>query len=133
AQRESIEVIKAETTRASQVVKDLLAFARRSEALREPLDLNNVLARTLRLRGYQLSSNHIALETDFATELPAVMGDARQLQQVCLNLMTNAVQAMSPFGRGTLRVSTRCDGASVVLEMRDTGPGIPDAVKVHIF
>ena len=89
-QRESIEVIRAETLRASQVVKDLLAFARRSEALREPLDLNNVLSRTLRLRGYQLSSNHVELQSDFAADLPAVVGDARQLQQVCLNLMTNA-------------------------------------------
>src|SRR6185436_19666450 len=50
-QRESIEVIKSETVRASQVVKDLLAFARRSDAQREPLDLHNVLSRTLRLRG----------------------------------------------------------------------------------
>jgi len=48
-------VIKSETQRASQVVKDLLAFARRSEALREPLDLNGLLERTLRLRGYQLT------------------------------------------------------------------------------
>ena len=132
-QRESIEVIKAETLRASQVVKDLLAFARRSEALREPLDLNNVLSRTLRLRGYQLSSNHVELQSEFAPDLPAVVGDARQLQQVCLNLMTNAIQAMSPLGGGKLHVSTRRDGAWVVLEMRDTGPGIPDAARAHIF
>ena len=59
AQRDSIEVIKSETLRASQVVKDLLAFARRSEPQREPLDLNGVVARTLRLRGYQLASNKI--------------------------------------------------------------------------
>ena len=133
AQRESIEVIKAETLRASQVVKDLLAFARRSEALREPLDLNNVLSRTLRLRGYQLSSNHVELEADLSTELPAVIGDARQLQQVCLNLMTNAIQAMSPRGGGTLHVSTRGEGESVVLEMRDTGTGIAEAARAHIF
>jgi two-component system NtrC family sensor kinase len=133
AQRESIEVIKAETVRASHVVKDLLAFARRSEAQREPLDLNGVLARTLRLRGYQLSSNKIELETDFAVELPAVVGDARQIQQVCLNLVTNAVQAMAPVGGGTLYIATRRDGPNVVLEMRDTGTGIPEAARAHIF
>lgn len=132
-QYESIEVIKAETMRASQVVKDLLAFARRSEVLREPLDLNNVLARTIRLRGFQLSSNHIELETDLATDLPAVVGDARQLQQVCLNLMTNAIQAMTPMGWGTLHLSTRSVGPSVILEMSDTGPGIPDAARAHVF
>lgn len=77
---------------------------------REPLDVNLVLSRTLRLRGYQLSSNKIELETDLAPELPAVVGDARQLQQVCLNLVTNAVQAMTAHGGGgTLFVSTRRD------------------------
>jgi len=132
-QRESLEVIKAETMRASQVVKDLLSFARRSEASREPVDLNTVLSRTLRLRGYQFTSNKIQVEMDFAPELPPVVGDARQLQQVCLNLVTNAIQAMSTLGGGTLFVTTRRDGANVVLEMRDTGTGIPDAVRAHIF
>ncbi len=133
AQRDSIEVIKSETLRASQVVKDLLAFARRSEPQREPLDLNGVVARTLRLRGYQLTSSKVNVETDLASELPSVVGDARQLQQVCLNLVTNAIQAMATLGGGTLFARTRADGPHVVLEMRDTGPGIRDAAKAHIF
>jgi len=133
AQRDSIEVIKSETLRASQVVKDLLAFARRSEPQREPIDLNGVITRTLRLRGYQLVSNKIDVETDLATDIPAVVGDARQLQQVCLNLVTNAIQAMGTLGGGSLHVSTRSDGESVVLDMRDTGPGIADEAKAHIF
>jgi two-component system, NtrC family, sensor kinase len=132
-QRESVDVIRSETQRASQVVKDLLAFARRGDASQEPLDLNNLLSRTLRLRGYQLTSNKIELETDLASELPAVMGDARQLQQVFLNLITNAIQAMAPRGGGTLFVSTRDDQSRVILEMRDTGPGIPEPVRAHIF
>lgn len=134
AQRDSIEVIKSETMRASQVVKDLLAFARRSEPQREPLDLNGVVQRTLRLRGYQLTSNKIHVETDLAAELPSVVGDARQLQQVCLNLVTNAIQAMATLGAGgTLFVSTRREGPHVVLDMRDTGPGIPESARAHIF
>ncbi|HEY4215490.1 MAG TPA: ATP-binding protein [Gemmatimonadaceae bacterium] len=133
AQRDSIEVIKSETVRASQVVKDLLAFARRSEPQREPLDLNGVVSRTLRLRGYQLVSGKINVETDLSSELPAVVGDGRQLQQVCLNLVTNAIQAMSALGGGTLFVSTRFDETHVVLDMRDTGPGIPEAARAHIF
>jgi len=135
AQRDSIEVIKSETLRASQVVKDLLAFARRSEPQREPLDLNGVIQRTLRLRGYQLSSNKVTVETDLAADLPPVVGDARQLQQVCLNLVTNAIQAMATLGGGTLFVSTRRDAGDerVLLDMRDTGPGIPEAARAHIF
>ncbi len=133
AQRDSIEVIKSETLRASQVVRDLLAFARRSEPQREPLDVNMVVQRTLRLRGYQLTSNKISVEADLAPELPSVIGDARQLQQVCLNLVTNAIQAMAVLGGGTLFVTTRHDGEDVVLDMRDTGPGIPEAARAHIF
>jgi two-component system NtrC family sensor kinase len=133
-QRDSVEVIKSETLRASQVVKDLLAFARRSEPMREPLDLNNVVQRTLRLRGYQLTSNRIAVETDLAAELPAVVGDARQLQQVCLNLVTNAIQAMASRGLGgTLFVATSRSDSNVLLEMRDTGPGIPEEARAHVF
>ena len=132
-QRESVDVIKAETLRASQVVKDLLAFARRSEPQREPLDFNGVVGRTLRMRGYQLSSNNVGVELALGADLPPVTGDARQLQQVCLNLITNAIQAMAMVGGGTLVVSTRSEGNKVVLEMRDTGPGIPENAREHIF
>ena len=132
-QRESVEIIKSETVRASQVVKDLLAFARRREPLHELVDLNGVITRTLRLRGYQMSTNQISVETDLAPDLPNVAGDARQLQQVCLNLVINAVQAMTATGGGTLRLSTRYDKGSVVMDVRDSGPGIPDATKARIF
>src|SRR5690242_2270374 len=122
-QRESIEVIRAETTRASQVVKDLLAFARRSEPQRTPLDLNAVVARSLRMRQYQFDETGVRVESELAGDLPAVMGDPRQLQQVCLNLLTNAIQAM-PRG-GTLRVRTTRVGDRVHLEVADNGAGIP--------
>jgi len=133
SQRDSLEVIKAETMRASQVVRDLLAFARRSEPQREPTDLNAVVARTLRLRGYEFSSNGIDVVQLLGNELPTVLGDARQIQQVVLNLLTNATQAMSPLGGGTLTVETRADEASVMLEIHDTGAGIPEPVRAHIF
>ena len=132
-QRDSLEVIKAETIRASQVVKDLLAFARRSEPHREPIDLNLVVTRTLRLRHYQLSTNEIRVDTVLGRELPSVVGDARQLQQVCLNLVTNAIQAMAPLGGGRLHVVTRVEGTSVILEMTDSGPGIAPGIRARIF
>jgi len=132
-QRESVEIIKSETVRASQVVRDLLAFARRREPQHELVDLNAVITRTLRLRGYQMSTNQITVETDLAPDLPNVAGDARQLQQVCLNLVINAVQAMTTLGGGTLKLSTRCERDSVVMDVRDSGPGIPDATKARIF
>jgi two-component system NtrC family sensor kinase len=131
-QRESIEVIRAETMRASQVVKDLLAFARRSEVQSAPLDLNGVVGRTLRMRQYQFSEGSVRVESELAADLPSVMGDARQLQQVCLNLLTNAVQAMSPGG-GVLQVRTYQANDRVRLEVKDTGPGIAVDARAHIF
>ncbi|HJR43202.1 MAG TPA: ATP-binding protein [Gemmatimonadaceae bacterium] len=131
-QRESIEVIRAETVRASQVLKDLLTFARRSESQRQRLEVSEIVERTLRLRGYEMTSGGITLETDFAENLPPVSGDARQLQQVLLNLVTNAMQAMSPRG-GTLRVFTRRDGDQVVIGVEDTGCGIAPDVRERVF
>ena len=131
--RESIEVIRAETTRASQVVKDLLTFARRSDPQREPLDLNVVVARTLRLRRYQFAESSVRVQQELAPELPAVLGDARQLQQVCLNLVTNAVHAMTSRGGGTLTMRTSHVEDGVVLEVIDTGPGISPGARAHVF
>jgi two-component system NtrC family sensor kinase len=133
SQREALEVIRGETIRASQVVKDLLAFARRSEPQQVPLDLNGVVARTLRMRHYQFDEASVRVESDLAADLPSVMGDARQLQQVCLNLLTNAVQAMGPGGGGELRVRTYVVERWVRLEVTDTGPGIAPDARAHIF
>ena len=133
SQRESIDVIRTETTRASQVVKDLLAFARRSEPQRAPLDINGVVARTVRMRQYQFAEASVRVETDLADELPSVMGDARQLQQVCLNLLTNSVQSMSAMGGGTLRVRSYAVGDAVYLDVSDSGTGISPSVRAHIF
>nr|MBA3889731.1 response regulator [Gemmatimonadaceae bacterium] len=133
AQRESIDVIRSETHRASQVVKDLLTFARRSDPFREPLDINGVVERSLRLRQYQLTANGVEVHADLGNDIPAVIGDARQLQQVCLNLLTNAIQAIAASGTGEVRIATRLDGRHVLLEVSDTGPGIPSDVRARIF
>jgi two-component system NtrC family sensor kinase len=133
AHRESIEVIRAETMRASQVVKDLLTFARRSDPQRDPLDLNGVVARTLRLRQYQFAEASVRVQQELSPDLPAVLGDARQLQQVCLNLVTNAVHAMAEQGGGTLTLRSSHAGDRVMLEVMDTGPGISPGARAHIF
>ena len=133
SQRESIDVIRSETTRASQVVKDLLAFARRSEPQQSPLDLNAVIARTVRMRQYQFSEASVRVATELSDDLPAVMGDARQLQQVCLNLLTNAVQAMIPHGGGDLTVRSYAVDDAVRLEVSDSGQGIASNIRAHIF
>ena len=133
SQRESIDVIRAETMRASQVVKDLLAFARRSEPQREPLDINSVVLRTVRMRQYQFNEADVRVETHLTDDLPSVMGDARQIQQVCLNLLTNAVQAMASSGGGEMHIRTSAADGAVCLDVSDTGAGILPSVRAHIF
>ncbi|HWZ57395.1 MAG TPA: ATP-binding protein [Gemmatimonadaceae bacterium] len=132
-QRESVEVIRSETGRASQVVRDLLAFARRSAPQREPLDINLVIERTIRLRNYQLTASNVHVDLSLSSEIPAVTGDARQLQQVVLNLVTNAIQAVAGVGGGTLSIATRADGDRVVLDVADTGTGIPQPLRARVF
>ena len=133
AHREAMEVIRSETIRASQVVKDLLAFARRSETRREAVDLQEVVESAVRLSHYQLVTGKLRAAIDIPADLPAVMGDARQLQQVVINLVTNAMQAMAPQGTGTLRIEARAEESTVVLEVADTGSGISAAARSRIF
>jgi two-component system NtrC family sensor kinase len=132
-QREAVDIISSETMRASQVLRDLLTFARRSEGESATIQLNELIERTLRLRSYELSSLGVVAEHELAPDLPLVEGDARQLQQVVLNLVMNALQAMESLGTGTLRVVTRHDGDRVVLEVSDTGRGVPPEARAHVF
>ncbi|MBI3792426.1 MAG: PAS domain S-box protein [Gemmatimonadetes bacterium] len=132
--RDSIEVIRSETQRASQVVRDLLAFARRAPAERSAVDVNELVERSLRLRGFQVTSARVQLVTELDSQVPAIEADGRQLQQVILNLVTNAIQAMAPRGGGTLTVRTRHhDDGTVSIEVGDTGPGVPAHARAHIF
>jgi len=133
SQRESVEVIRSETMRASQVVRDLLTFARRSENEVGPICMNELVERTMRLRMHDLTSRGVVCDTVLAADLPYVTADARQIQQVLLNLLTNASQAMTPSGGGTLRIETKQDDDRVLLEITDSGPGISPAVRAHIF
>jgi two-component system NtrC family sensor kinase len=132
-QRESVDVICSETQRASQVLRDLLTFARRSEGENATIQINDLLERTMRLRLYEMDSLGITAEYDLTADLPLTRGDPRQIQQVVLNLVMNAIQAMEPMGGGKLCLRTFAEGESVVLEIGDTGPGIPAQARAHVF
>ncbi len=132
SQRESVEVIRDEAGRAAEVVRDLLAFSRRSSPASEMLDLNGLVERTLRLHQYQLTSGSVYVDLALERELPRVAGDPRQLQQVVFNLVTNALQAMGPRG-GTLRLATHAVGGQVHLEVTDTGRGVEPSARSRVF
>jgi PAS domain S-box-containing protein len=134
-QRTAAEMIYAEARRASRIVQNLLTFARQHKPERTPTSVNQVLDDTLELRGYELRVRGIDVERDYDEQVPETMADAHQLQQVFLNLITNAEQAMerSERDKQRLTVRTRVAGDVIRIEVEDTGPGIPPNLLERIF
>ena len=133
--RGHLQVIQEQAERAGRIVRNLLTFARKGSAERVPVDLNDVIRRTLSLTAYDLKLKDITVERELSGALPEVFGDRHGLQQVVLNLVTNAAQAVAENPRERPReitVSTWFDG-QVHLRVADTGPGIPDEVVQSVF
>ena len=134
-QRTAAETIYSEARRASRIVQNLLTFARQHKAEKGPTAINQVLDDTLELRGYELRVRGIDVRREYDESLPDTMGDAHQLQQVFLNLITNAEQAMerSDGHHHRLTVRTRRAGDAIRIEIEDTGGGIPPNLVERIF
>jgi len=134
--RRGLETILSESERAAKIVRNLLTFARKRHTTRAMVDLNQVVRETLALRSYEQRLSNIDLLEALASGLPQVFSDPHQIQQVLLNLIINAEQAMiGAHGRGTLIVRTWHDAErdAVVLEVNDDGPGVPEDVQPKIF
>jgi two-component system NtrC family sensor kinase len=134
--KRGLDVILHEAERAARIVRNLLTFARKRHTTRTMVDMNRVVRETLAMRAYEQRVTNVRVIDALAAGLPPVFADAYQLQQVLLNLVMNAEQAMlSANGRGTLVVRTWHDvkRESVVLEVNDDGPGVPEEVRSKIF
>jgi two-component system NtrC family sensor kinase len=134
--RRGIDTILHEAERAARIVRNLLTFARKRHTTRTMVDVNQVVRETLSLRSYEQRVTNISVIDAFASGLPQVFADPHQIQQVLLNLIINAEQAMlTKNGRGTLVVRTWHDPnhESVILEVNDDGPGVPEDVRTKIF
>ncbi len=134
-QRTAAETIYSEARRASRIVQNLLTFARQHKAEKVPTGLNQVLDDTLELRGYELRVRGIDVRREYDESLPDTMADAHQLQQVFLNLITNAEQAMEQRDghHHRLTVRTRRTGDTMRIEVEDSGDGIPANLIERIF
>jgi len=134
--RRGLETILSESERAAKIVRNLLTFARKRHTTRAMVDVNQVVRETLALRAYEQRLSNIAILEALPSGLPQVFADPHQMQQVLLNLVINAEQAMiAAHGRGTLILRTwhDLDRDAVILEVNDDGPGVPDDVQPRIF
>jgi signal transduction histidine kinase len=141
--RRPIELMIAQGERMAKIVQSLMLFSRQRKPERRAVSLPDIIQQILTLRDLQLAIASIHLETDFGADVPPVQGDPYQLQQVFLNLVLNAEQAILGSGVGgrrsgdRIRVSTRTrldgDQSWVVAQVADNGPGIPAEVLPRIF
>jgi two-component system, cell cycle sensor histidine kinase and response regulator CckA len=131
---DDLRVVHRNVMRVAGVAQALRSFARQSTGERRPVDLNTVVAETLLLVGKSMSTDNVGITTQLDPALPQLLGDANALQQVLLNLLTNAREAIS--GAGEIRVRTDRDpgrSGRIRLIVADTGPGIPPAHLPHLF
>ncbi len=134
--RKDLRVILQEAQRTKQIVQNLLSFARQMPPQRKPLQLNPILRRTVQLRSYDFQSHGVEVIERLSQELPSVIGDSHQLQQVFLNILNNAYDAVSEIGRpARIEIATTRAGNSVEITFRDNGPGIshPDRIFDPFF
>ena len=133
--RDHLQVIHEQAERAGRIVRNLLTFARKGPGERARVNLNDVVQRTLLLMSYDLKLKDIRTEKNLGSGMPDVVGDRHALQQVVLNLVTNAAHALAGNEAGrprTIRINTWFD-QRVRLRVADTGPGIPEEVLPHLF
>jgi signal transduction histidine kinase/CheY-like chemotaxis protein len=129
--REYLHKLQKQAYRTQKIVQNLLSFSREHKPQRAHVDICNVIEDTIALRDFELKANEIVVEKDFADGLPLVVADPHQLQQVYLNIINNAADAMLDSGRGgVLRIGIFADGHHVVTEFHDSGPGITEPKRV---
>ena len=130
--RHNLEVVVHQTERCRDIVRGLLDFSRQSDVAMQQLDVNTVLQETLALVTQQSAFFNVEIEPHLGPDLPPVTGDRSQLQQVFLNMLVNAVQAMSERGRLTI-TTLACQGREVWIRIADTGCGIAPENIERIF
>jgi signal transduction histidine kinase len=133
--RQILRDIRQEDRRASQVIQEVRALARKQSPESSPLSLNDAIGDVMALVEADARRRGVAVETDLAASLPDVSGDCIQIQQVLLNLALNGLEALGPpaAGERRLRIETRANGSGVELVVSDTGPGLAPEDVPRVF
>lgn len=122
-----------ETTRVGRIVSDLLAFSRRSKPQSTNVDLNGVIKNTLLILSHRLELGNIKLDLRLFDGLPRIECDSSQMQQVIINLVMNGAEACQSKGHGRVSIVTKQQNDSVILEISDSGDGVPEEIMSKIF
>jgi len=129
--RDFVTKLYRQAQRTHKIVQNLLSFSRQRKPQKQSVDLRRVLEETLALRDYDLKLNNISVEREFESPLPPVTADPHQMEQVFLNVINNAVDAMLDESRGgLLRVRIYSQNGHVATEFHDSGPGIRDSKRI---
>jgi C4-dicarboxylate-specific signal transduction histidine kinase len=133
--RTAITEIVNDATRASAVISRIRGLLVKGSPRRTELDINKIIQEVITLLRNELSRNRVSLRTDFASNLPRVTGDPVQLQQVLINLIVNAIEAMRTSTDRTreLRIRSANNADGILVQVQDSGPGIAPELADHIF
>jgi two-component system NtrC family sensor kinase len=132
--RRDLERVRSDAERAAKIVRNLLAFVRRSALERSVVDLNEIVRSTLALKIFDLQTAHIAVREEYLDNLPLVVASQEEIRQVILNLILNAEQAIRETNApGSITVRTGCSDDASFVEVSDDGPGVPALMTGRIF
>jgi len=125
--------IEKETRRCKTIIENLLKFARQEKVQYAATDINRVVQDSIDIMGHQLGIHQIKVEKDLSANLPEIMANGNQIQQVLMNFMLNSQQAMNG-NPGTVRLETAiADAQNIEIRVKDNGPGIPKEIQTKIF
>jgi len=129
----NLKIIEKETKRCKGIIDNLMKFARQEKVSLMATSINSVVEDAMAIVDHQLTIHGMKLEKELAADLPDIMGNGNQIQQVLMNLMINAQQAMEG-NPGTVRLTTvLADPAHIEVRVGDTGPGMPEEIRAKIF
>jgi len=131
--RPQLKLISQSAHRCQRIVQNLLGFARRHPPERSAVRVNTVLEGVLEVMAYEFRTSNVGVVRDLQGDLPAVMADPHQLQQVLVNILGNARQALDGRPGGRVKVRTRAAGGLLRIEIADNGPGIPADNLPRVF
>jgi two-component system NtrC family sensor kinase len=132
--RHDLERVQVDADRAAKIVRNLLAFVRRSVLEKSMIDLSEIVRSTIAVRAFEVQATGICLREEYAADLPMILGSREEIRQVILNLVSNAEHALRGVdGPGLIRVRTGHAGSIVFAEVADNGPGVAPDLAGRIF